>query len=92
MSSLSEIIDNEDGLLKEAKKRGNWKKMVEIGNSVVSVINHLSNDQNSEDEKRNSTSAEKQEIEENWRRRVKVREVPRCEKYRSHRECHQFQY
>ena len=72
---LRDLISGEDGLLKEALKRGDLQEMVEIINAVGSILNYGGR----QAEQKHSTETEAPEEQEARDTRVEV-----CETYDDH--------
>lgn len=64
LKKIGEIITGEDGLLKEAIKTGNLEEVLEIANSVSSVLNYMQRQDNLQGEKGNLTHADKKRGED----------------------------
>lgn len=72
LKKIGEIITGEDGLLKEAIKTGNLEEVLEIANSVSSVLNYMQRQDNLQGEKGNVTDANKEALKKSEDKRKEV--------------------
>ena len=72
---IGDTINDGDGLLKEAIKTGDLEEVVEVVNSVSSILNYMQRQDNLQGEKGNVTEANKEAIKKSENERKEVCET-----------------